>query len=274
MFWSPVSVLLFTQVFDRMKWMGLGYLLFRITSDVERLPFPLAPIAASGATALAEASTKEESWRWRVFSTGTVIGLLFGFFYLAVPIFTGVVFGKPVQLLPIPFVDLTPATERILPTSLVGYNPDIGALMVGFLLPFPIVLGSFLSSVIAQIGINPILYHAGLFPHYISGSPAIQTKASIDFDFWMSFGIGTQLSIAAIGLVAVGGALLRGRGQERQAQRGSLAQVPEGRGDFPWQAALGAWFLASLGYIALNHSLVPAFPDWRSSSSTPCSGRR
>ena len=270
-FWSPVSVLLFQQVFDRMKWMGLGYLLFRVTSDVERLPFPLAPIAASGATALAEASTKEESWRWRVFSTGTIIGLLFGFFYLAIPIFTGVALGKPLQLLPIPFLDLTPSTERLLPTALVGYNPDLGALMVGFLLPFPIVLGGFLSSIIAQIGINPILYHYGamhlnalgqngMFPHYISGSPAIQTKASIDFDFWMSFGIGTQLAIAAIGLVAVGGALLRGRGQEKQARRGSLAQVPEGRGDFPWQAALGAWFLASLGYIFLNHSLVPAFP--------------
>ena len=160
-FWSPVSVLLFTQVFDRMKWMGLGYLLFRVTSDIERLPFPLAPIAASGATALAEASTKEKSWRWRVFSTGTIIGLLFGFFYLAIPIFTGVALGKPLQLLPIPFLDLTPSTERILPTALLGYNPDLGALMVGFLLPFPIVLGGFLSSIIAQIGLNPILYHAG-----------------------------------------------------------------------------------------------------------------
>ena len=270
-FWSPVSVLLFTQVFDRMKWMGLGYLLFRVTSDIERLPFPLAPIAASGATALAEASSKEESWRWRVFSTGTIIGLLFGFFYLAIPIFTGVALGKPVQLLPIPFLDLTPSTERILPTALVGYNPDLGALMVGFLLPFPIVLGSFISSVLAQIVANPIMYHYGslhlnalgqngMFPHYISGSPAIQTKASIDFDFWMSFGIGTQLAIALIGIVAVVTTLAKSRGKEQTAQRGSLAQVPAGRGDFPWPAALGAWFLASLGYIFLNHSLVPAFP--------------
>ena len=59
----PILVMLFGQVFDRMKWMGLGYMLFRLTSDVERLPFPFAPIAASGATALAEASSKEDSWR-------------------------------------------------------------------------------------------------------------------------------------------------------------------------------------------------------------------
>ncbi|MDQ2800762.1 MAG: hypothetical protein M3Y13_14120, partial [Armatimonadota bacterium] len=120
----PIGIMLAGQVLDRMKWMGLGYMLFRITSDVERLPFPFAPIAASGATALAEASTKEDSWRWQVFSTGTIIGLIFGFFYLAIPIFTGVAFGKPLQLLPIPFLDLTPSTERILPTALTGYNPD------------------------------------------------------------------------------------------------------------------------------------------------------
>ena len=49
---------------------------------------PSLPSAASGATALAEASSKEDSWRWQVFSTGTIVGLIFGFFYLAIPIFT------------------------------------------------------------------------------------------------------------------------------------------------------------------------------------------
>ena len=31
-----------------------GYALFRMSSDIEKLPFPLAPVAAQGATALAE----------------------------------------------------------------------------------------------------------------------------------------------------------------------------------------------------------------------------
>ena len=267
----PIIVLLCQQVLDRMKWMGLGYLLFRVTSDIERLPFPFAPIAASGATALAEASTKEDSWRWQVFSTGTIVGLIFGFFYLAVPIFTGVTIGKPLSILPIPFFDLTPNTESILPTSLTGYNPDLGQLLLGFILPYSIVLGGFVSSVGAQIVANPIMYHYGqhhlgadglngIFPHWVPGSPTIQTKASIDFDFWMSFGIGTQLAIAAIGLVSVLLMVLKGRGAEKKAERGSLGKLPAGRGDFPWQAALGAWLLATIGYVALNHKLVPAFP--------------
>ena len=257
----PIAVMLFGQVFDRMKWMGLGYMLFRVTSDIERLPFPFAPIAASGATALAEASTKEDSWRWQVFSTGTIIGLIFGFFYLAIPIFTGVALGTPITILPIPFMDLTPNTERILPTALTGYNPDLGLVLFGFILPYSIVLGSFISSILGQIVVNPILYyHTNLFTHWVHGSPTIQTKAAIDFDFWMSFGIGTQLAIAALGIGAVIITVIKSRGRERTAQRGSLGKVPEGRGDFPWQLAVGAWLLATLGYVFLNHKLVPGFP--------------
>ena len=259
---TPILLIIAAQILDRMKWIGLGYLLFRITSDVERLPFPLAPVAASGATALAEASSKEESWRWRVFSTGTIIGLLFGFFYLAIPIVTGSLFGTPVQLLPIPFFDMTPNTERSLPTALTGYNPDLGLVMVGFLIPFQIVLGGFISSILGQIVANPILYHMGMFPHFVSGSPTIQTKVSIDFDFWMSFGIGTSIAIAVIGLFAVGKAVIQGRSKENIAKRGSLSAVPVGRGDFPWQLALGVWLTATVGYILLNHKLVPMFPVW------------
>ena len=52
-----------------------------MTSDVERLPFPMAPVQAAGATALAEAGSKEESWRWRVFSIGAMMGLIFGWWF-------------------------------------------------------------------------------------------------------------------------------------------------------------------------------------------------
>ena len=186
--------------------------------------------------------------------------MIFGFFYLAIPIFTGVTLGKPITILPIPFMDLTPNTERILPTALTGYNPDLGLVLFGFILPYSIALGGFISSILAQIIANPILYHAGYFPNWIHGSPTIQTQASINFDFWMSFGIGTQLAIAVIGISAVLLTVFKSRGTERRAERGSLGKVPEGRGDFPWWAAIGAWFLATVGYVLLNHKLVPNFP--------------
>ena len=261
--WMPaIWILLFTNVFDRMKWMGLGYLLFRLTSDVEGLPFPMAPIAAAGATALSETASKEDSWRWQVFSVGTIVGLLFGFIYLAIPIFTGVVFGKRFSILPIPFFDYTISTERLLPSGEVGYNPDLGLLMLGFIIPYPVALWSCISSVAAQTFGNPILHHFGYLPNWLPGSDSISTKISNDFDFWTSFNIGLQLAVASIGLVTVSLMAVKAKKREGNVKRGSLGTVPKGRGDVPVLAAGGVWLLATIGYLILNHHLIPDFPFW------------
>ena len=42
---------------------GLGYALYRITSDVEKLPFPMAPVGALGTIALAESKEEKEGKR-------------------------------------------------------------------------------------------------------------------------------------------------------------------------------------------------------------------
>ena len=131
----PIILIVVNEFLGRMIWIGGGYAVFRITSDIERLPFPFAPIAAAGATALAEAGTKEESWRWQVFSTGTVVGLLFGLVYVFIPIVTGVMFGKPVQIIPIPFIDFTANTERALPAAWSALSGDIGTVLVGLSYP-------------------------------------------------------------------------------------------------------------------------------------------
>ncbi len=54
----PILLLVGTQIIQRIDQFGLGYALYRITSDVEKLPFPMAPVAALGTMALAE-STEE-----------------------------------------------------------------------------------------------------------------------------------------------------------------------------------------------------------------------
>jgi hypothetical protein len=250
----PIGIMLCGQLFDRMCWIGLGFMLFKLSSDVERLPFPMAPVAASGSTALVEANTKDESWRWGVFSTGAIVGLLFGAIYLALPILS----DGQLMFLQIPFFDLTPNTEHILPTALVGYNPDLGALMTGFVLPWHIVLGAVCGSVLFQIVGNPILYHHHFFPDFVPGSNAIQAQIALNFDFWMSFGIGLQLSIALLGIISLVRAFSAKR-TSAAASRGSMARNIE-RGDFPWQAAISSWFIAACGYIALCHHLLPAFP--------------
>lgn len=262
--WGPVWVLVATQVLERISWLPAGYILFRATSDVERLPFPLASVAASGATALAEASTKEESWRWRIFSTGTVIGLVFGAFYTAIPILTGVAFGKALTLIPIPFLDLMASTETFLPAAPIGISGDLGRVLAGFVLPFEMVAGSFVSSIFCQVGLNVGFYKMGLLKQWHPGTESIQTRIVNNFDLWISIGIGVQLAIALIGLyIVVKGSIEASRGLNRQ-NRGAWNVVPRGRGDkASWlKIALGLWLVATAAYIGMTKYLLPGFPLW------------
>jgi hypothetical protein len=56
----PILLLVGSQIIQRIDHFGLGYALYRITSDVERLPFPMAPVGALGTMALAESPTKRQ----------------------------------------------------------------------------------------------------------------------------------------------------------------------------------------------------------------------
>ena len=256
----PIGLLLLGEILGRLNWIGGGYVLFRLTSDVERLPFPMAPVAAAGATALAEAGTKEESWRWQVFSTGTVLGLLFGAVYMFIPIVSGVILAKPIMLLPIPFIDFTVNTEKILPATPIGLVADLQLVLIGFVIPFPIVAGSFIGVIVFQIIGNPILHRLGYLPTWREGMGTITTKLSNDVDFWLSVGIGTGVAVGLIGLGSVIRSAIKMRGQPERDR--PIQGVPKGRGDFPLWIGLAMWLVATVGYIWISHVLVPGFPFW------------
>lgn len=260
----PIVLLVVGEILGRLNWMSAGYFLFRVTSDIERLPFPMAPVAASGATALAEAASKEESWRWRVFSTGTVVGLVFGFFYIAIPVFTSVVFNQAFTLIPIPFFDLTPNTESILPGALTGISGDLTKVLTGFVIPYPIVLGSVIGSVTCRVVAAPFLYRLGAFGSsedsgWTPGMDAIFTKQATDIKFWMSVGIGLQVAVALIGFYSVFKAFGRLRHEARF--RGLKASVPKGRGDLPLWIPITIWLCVTVFYILLTRFLLSLGPS-------------
>ncbi len=250
----PILLVLAGQVLGRMSWFGMGYVLFRLTSDAERLPFPLAPITAEGATALAETTTKENSWRWPVFSTGSMIGIVFGTLYVGIPALTGLILDKPLEILPIPFADMTGNAHTVLPASLVGISFDLGIMLFAMVLPFPMVVGIFISAIHTSIVANPILYRAGLLPGWQPGMNLLLTKFRTDMDFWMSIGIGTALAVAVLG---IGRCIRAGVFRFRRA-----LPRPEGRGDFPIWVALLIYAAATTCYVVLCHILVPRFPIW------------
>lgn len=269
---APIVLLVINEVLGRLSWLSAGYVLFRVTSDVERLPFPMAPVVASGATALAEASTKEDSWRWRIFSIGSVLGLGFGLIYVAIPIFTGVVFNSAFQLIPIPFIDLTKNTESFLPAAVSGISGDLGKLMIGFILPYPVAAGMLFGAVVSRIFPLPmLLYHFGAFGDagnggWTPGMDAFFTRQVTDLKFWMSVGIGLQL---AVGLIGIGYVVQSFRGSRRAAMgRGLWTPPPPGRGDVAIWKPLAIWFTISCFYIVFAQYLLGRqghfglFPWW------------
>ncbi|HEY3282698.1 MAG TPA: peptide transporter [Armatimonadota bacterium] len=253
----PIVLLVVGTVLGWANSFGLGYVLFRVTSDLERLPFPMAAVNSGGATALAEAGNKEESWRWRLFSIGSMVGIIFGFFHIGIPIFTGAVMMQPVQIIPIPFLDLNQSTESFLPAAMMGIDLSLGPILAGFVLPFPLVVGSATAQILSQVIAAPALYHAGMMPMWKPGMSTLYTRLATGLNFWMSFTIGTGIAVGVIGVVLVVKSVMAGMRQGHG--RFKLLDPPEGRGDIPISWALGLWAVSTILGIWLTHTLVPNF---------------
>ncbi|MFH1571303.1 MAG: peptide transporter [Gemmatimonadota bacterium] len=244
---APIALLVAGQVLARAEWFGLGYLLFRLTSDVERLPFPMAPVAAAGATALA-GDHRAEGWRWRLFSIGMGVGLLFGAVYVGLPSLTGLVASRPLSLLPIPWIDFTRDLEHLLPATPIGLGTDLGLVLVGMVLPFWVVAGA-AGAAVVKVAANPALHHFGVLTRWRPGMDAIATQFANDLDVWMAVYVGTGAAVALAGMAQA--ALALGRRGGLQARR-----PPPGRGDFPLWAAAALYAAGACGYVVLCRLLL------------------
>ena len=213
---KPIALLLTVIVMQKVNSLSLGYVLFRITNDIERLPYPLAAVQAGGATALAESSGPSQGWRWEVFSVGAFIGIIWGLFYVVIPTISGIFFTETVTILPIPFIDLTVSLKEMLPASIMGIGTDLGHVMVGFVLPFWIVVGSFAAAFLVNILVNPVLYAYDVLHTWEPGMSAIPTQIANSFDFWLSFSIGGAVLVAVMGFAMVGKTLWTLRGVKRE----------------------------------------------------------
>ncbi len=267
---APIGLLVLTQLIARIDHFGLGYALYRITSDVEKLPFPMAPVHAMGVTALAESVTGKDTWRWRVFSIGAMIGLAFGTLYIGLPAVSGVMFHQPIQMLPIPWKELTYTTEGVLPAVPMGLSWDLTHVLVGMVLPFWAMVGEFGGLVITMI-LNPLLHAGGVLKSWEPGMETVQTQFLNTVDFYYSFGIGLAGAIALVGFWHVFSAVrtarkqraLDGRATSRRTVWQRLIKPEVDRGDIPFFVSVGIYVFSTISYILICRLwLIPDFPLW------------
>jgi hypothetical protein len=277
--WLPVvAFFAFSMFLTRFLNVVIGYGLFRVASDFEKLPFPLAPVGAQGIMALAEDADEtadrghEKSWRWRVFAMGGALGLVFGAVYYLVPTLSYAVTGTSIQIFPIPFSDFSGKTGEYLPAVATGISWDFGNLVFGMVMPFFGMVGSFAGLVVTFVA-NPILYHLDILHNWKSGDTTIDTLFKNHVDFYFSFSIGVALAIAAVGIYHAVRALRRHRRAARAAGRSAslldAAEPPRNRGDFKLWIAVVCFVGMTVLYVGVSALLL----RWHHGAWTPDIGR-
>jgi len=256
----PILLMAGFEVISAVDHFGLGYALYRLTSDVEKLPFPMAPVGALGNMALAESTERKEiGWKWKVFAIGAMIGLCFGVVYILVPSITGLVLSEPIRILPIPWLDLTRATENIFPAVATGIQLDLGLVFLGMVLPFWAVMGGAIAFVVTLFA-NPVLYDHGILHRWHKGMGTVDTIFANNFDFYMSFSIGLGLAVALVGIFHVFSSFRGTKVGKMKDRLLTMLKPPVGRGDFSVLIALGIYVASTTAYIVISSWLVPGFP--------------
>jgi len=282
--WVPIGLMVFTIMLGFVRRYTLGYFFFRLTSDVENLPFPMAPIAAQGAMAMAEADetadsgedpgkqffdrkgrkqVRKKSERWRLFSLGATLGVAFGFIQVGIPAITGVFLDKPVFLIPQPFVDTTTLTERLLPATPTGIALDLGVILLGMVIPFWAVLGTF-SAILLTLILNPVLHSMGVLTAWQPGMDTVSTTFANEIDFWMSFSIGASVGLLLVSVYQSVRDVRRKLKTIRQAKaeagiekRANVWDPPvAGRGDYPLWIAVVLYCCSCLALIGVCYVLL------------------
>jgi hypothetical protein len=263
--WLPViGLTIFGTFFGQLSYMILGYGLFRLTSDIERLPFPMAPVGAQGIIALAEDADEkniqnaEDRWRWRVFAIGGAIGLSFGALYLLLPTLTGALTGETIQIFPIPFSDFTQQTGKYLPAVATGFAWDLGLFILGMVLPFFAMVGAFVGLIVTFV-VNPLLYNFGILQNWSFGDDTVTTIYINNIDFYFSFNMGIAFAIAAAGFWQVYRSISKRKKQAEKENRKHIKPVvPEGRGDIRVWLVILVYLFVTITYIVVSGWLI----DW------------
>jgi len=261
----PIAIIFITMILGRVSGYTLGYFFFRLTSDVEKLPFPFAPINAQGAMALAESSERKTTDKWRIFSVGAIIGLVFGFVQIGIPLISQAITGTSIQLIPLPWYDTTPMTEGILPATPTGLSIDLGLLLTGMVIPFWVVMGQ-AAAVVLTLIVNPLLHNAQILTNWKPGMDTVATTMANSINFWMSFGFGVAAAIAVISIVQTVIQIRKATKENKDARKSNSSvrersqsvwsNIPKGRGDFSPYIAIAIYVGASLLIVLLCKTLV------------------
>jgi hypothetical protein len=272
--WLPIiALILLGMVLSFADNFGLCYVFYRLVNDVEKLPFPFAPVGAAGIMALSTERTAESAHRWRSFAIGGMIGMIWGALFLCVPMITQAILPKRIEIVPLIFLDYTQQVGKFLPATPVNIVINLGSFLGGMVTPFWGVIGGVIAVGMTAV-FNPWLQGHGYLPSWRPEMSFIDTSFNNTLDFYLSFGIGLTLAVTFSQFVFFGGDFLRNwiraRPKELAHEPPFAQRVREGwrllitnntaRGDFSIFLAFGIYVFTSAAWIVQGCLLISGYP--------------
>jgi len=242
--------------------MAISLLLSYLYIDVEKLNFPLAEVSAQMVTTLSE----RDPDRMRIFTYGLFIGFAYGIPVYALPtIFRGL-FNIGIQIVPVPWVDLTTGffgIEKVFPGGILGLATDLFPIAVGFLLPLNVSMQMLVASLAVWMIGNwaARTFLSGVFPEWTMEWRQGMSLTLIFQRSYLRVWIGPFISFALAGVVV---ALIVGYKPLIRAFSAML-RLPETsrKGKYPKLTVLLAMYLLGTGLSAAFFLyMVPDFPAW------------
>ncbi|GEM_PF-1916168 len=155
-FIPPLIVAIVSALLTKGMDLSLAYVLYRIYAVEEKLPFPGARVWAESSIVLAEKHIWKD--KARVLVSVAVFSFIYAFLLYGIWFITGV------QLLPVPWADVTPFLESAgLYGASLGFSLDLLLISVGMIMPWRVNMSIFIGGVFAYLFLAPYAVSQGWF---------------------------------------------------------------------------------------------------------------
>jgi len=247
----PITSFIIIPIMDIM----LGFLAAQLYIEVEKLPFPMQQVDA----AVVETLSIREPRRMRAFTIAAALGMAYGFVLYGLPIITETFMGIRLTVIPWLWLDLTSGIERYLPGSTLGVATDLTTFLMGWIIPFNVVVSMLIGSIALNFVGNHLLVRFNILKRGIDWFPNMGISGitlRFQMKFWASVFVGLSIATALIPLI-------RRREYITSTFRSlsKLSKASREAGYLPLKVIIIGYLAASFASIAIFYILVS--PEFR-----------
>jgi len=191
----PIGYSLFGILLAILGNWSIGMLNKRLYVDIENLEYPAEQVNAALVRTISEREKK-----LHLFYSTLLAAFLYGLLQFTLP-GIGQAFGYSLNIIPIPWIDLSRYVQMFLPGAGFGIATNVGSLVVGLILPFKYVLAMFIGSVFNMVIGNAlaVAFQISKFSEiYVYGMPIQQIRLWSELYLWLSPMIGVGIAIGII----------------------------------------------------------------------------